>query len=108
MGRKKNVKKIVLRFAELLSKEIRVRKIILFGSYASGHHRRHSDIDIAVISPHFGKENEMKEMASLLKKAHEIDIDLEPHPFTPKEFRNPPKSSFAHEILKTGKVLYSA
>jgi predicted nucleotidyltransferase len=107
MARRKNIKWIVRHFVDILSKEIRVQKVILFGSYASGHPHRDSDIDIAVISPDLGKRNEMEEMAHLLKKAHEVDIDLEPHPFNPRELRHPEKSSYAYEILKTGKVVYS-
>lgn len=107
MARRKNIRTIVKRFVEILSKEMRVQKVILFGSYASGRPRRDSDVDIAVISPDLGKRNEMEEMAHLLKKAHEVDIDLEPHPFHPRELRHPEKSSFVYEILKTGKIVYS-
>lgn len=108
MARKKDVKKIVRRFARLLSREIRIQKVILFGSYASGRPHRDSDIDIAVVSLDLGKGNEMEEMTYLLKKAHEIDFDLEPHPYHPAELRRPEKSSFAYEILKTGRVIYSS
>lgn len=108
MARKKNIRQIIIRFVNLLAQEIRVQKIILFGSYATGHPHRDSDIDIAVISPDLGKGNEMEEMAYLLKKAHQIDIDLEPHPYNQSELRHPHRSSFAYEILKTGKIIYSA
>jgi predicted nucleotidyltransferase len=107
MARRKNIKLIVKRFVKILSREIRIQKVILFGSYASGHPHRDSDVDIAVVSPDLGKQNEMEEMAHLLKKAHEVDIDLEPHPFHPRELRHPEKCSFAYEILKTGKIVYS-
>ncbi len=107
MARRKNIKLIVKRFVKDLSREIRVQKVILFGSYVSGHPHRDSDVDIAVVSPDLGKRDEMEEMTHLLKKAHEVDIDLEPHPFHPRELRHPEKSSFAYEILKTGKVVYS-
>lgn len=107
MARKKNIKRTVRHFVNIISKDIRVQKVILFGSYASGHPHRDSDIDIAVVSPDLGKRNEMEEMAHLLKKAHEVDIDLEPHPFNPRELRHPARSSFVYEILKTGKVIYS-
>lgn len=107
MARKKNIKLIVKRFVEKMSSEIRIQKVILFGSYASGHPHRDSDVDIAVVSPDLGKRNEMEEMAHLLKEAHTVDIDLEPHPFHPREFRHPEKSSFVYEILKTGKIVYS-
>lgn len=106
MAGKKNITKIVARFAELLSREIRLETIILFGSYASGRDRKDSDIDLAVVSSDFGKKNEMEEMTYLLKKAHEIDLNIEPHPFTPRELKCPHRSSFAYEVLRTGKVVY--
>lgn len=106
MAKKKNIKSIVKRFVALLSQDIYVQKVFLFGSYAKGHPNKNSDIDIAVVSPKFGKRNEMEEMTYLLKKAHEIDIDLEPHPYHPSELKNPSKSSFVAEILRTGKVIY--
>ena len=108
MARKKNVKEIIHRFVALLSRDMRVQEIILFGSHARGDARRYSDIDIAVVSPDLGKHNEMAEMTMLLKKAHEIDVDLEPHPYHPRELKHPERGSFAYEILRTGKVVYSA
>lgn len=107
MAKKKNVRGIVKRFVDLLSKDIYVQRVVLFGSYAKGYPNKNSDIDIAVVSPGFGKRNEMEEMTYLLKKAHEIDIDLEPHPYHPNEMKNPSKSSFTAEILRTGKVIYT-
>ena len=107
MAKRKNIRWIVRHFVNILSKEIRIQKVILFGSYARGYPHRDSDIDIAVVSPDLGKGDEMEEMAHLLKMAHEVDLDLEPHPFNPRELRHPEKSSFAYEILKTGKLIYS-
>ena len=33
-----------------------IERVFLFGSYATGHHRKWSDIDVCVISPRFGKK----------------------------------------------------
>lgn len=106
MAKKKNINKIIRQFADSLKEEIRLHKLILFGSYAKGRQHKYSDIDIAVISSDFGKRNEMEEMTYLLKKAHEIDLDIEPHPYTPREMYKPHKSSFAYKILRTGKIVY--
>ena len=108
MARKKNIKGIVRKFAKLLSRDIHVQKVILFGSYAHGHPHKYSDIDVAVVSPDLGKRNEMIEMSYLLKKAHEIDLDLEPHPYSPRELKHSEKGSFAYEIQRTGKIVYAA
>ncbi len=48
------IRKIAKELAVLLTaNKIIVDKIILYGSYAAGKPREHSDIDIAVISPSF-------------------------------------------------------
>jgi len=39
-----------------LKKNIKIDQVILYGSYASGHMKLYSDIDIAIISPDFGKD----------------------------------------------------
>ena len=40
---------------ELKKNKIKVAKVILFGSRASGRAHEYSDIDLAVVSPDFGK-----------------------------------------------------
>ena len=53
---------LIKRYARLLEQRgIKVSKIILFGSHAKGMAKPDSDIDIAVISSHFGRDN-IKEM----------------------------------------------
>ena len=68
----------------LKQKGIKVSKVILFGSHAKGKANPDSDIDIAVISSQFGKNN-FKEMMLLRKLALEIDSHIEPIPFTPQD-----------------------
>jgi predicted nucleotidyltransferase len=51
------VRDIILRFVKALTKNgIRVEKALLYGSYASGNFRSGSDLDLAIISPNFGKD----------------------------------------------------
>jgi predicted nucleotidyltransferase len=48
------IKKIIKNLAKILTtNRIAVEKIILYGSYAKGNPRTHSDIDLAIISPDF-------------------------------------------------------
>ncbi len=63
----KQVEVITREFVKALrSRNIRVEKAILFGSYATGQATPDSDIDIAVISPDFGKD--YVEEAVMLKR----------------------------------------
>jgi len=88
-------------YIELLKQEgIDVSKVILFGSYAKGTAKPESDIDIAVVSSQFGKNN-LKEMMLLRRIALKIDSHIEPLPFSPREI-NDRYSTLAQEILKHG------
>jgi predicted nucleotidyltransferase len=89
------------RYIDLLKQEgIDVSKVILFGSYAKGTAKPESDIDIAIVSSQFGKNN-LKEMMLLRRLALKIDSHIEPLPFSPREI-NDRYSTLAQEILKYG------
>ena len=87
----------------LKQKGIKVSKVILFGSHAKGKANPDSDIDIAVISSQFGKNN-FKEMMLLHKLALEIDSHIEPIPFTPQDLDDR-YSTLSQEIKKYGVLL---
>ena len=48
------LKNLLSIYIESLQKGIHLEKVILYGSYAQGHPRPESDLDLAVISPDFG------------------------------------------------------
>lgn len=88
-------------YIDLLKKEgIDISRVILFGSYAKGTAKPESDIDIAIISSQFGKNN-LKEMMLLRRIALKIDSHIEPLPFSPEDI-NDRYSALAQEILKYG------
>ena len=95
---------LINRYARLLKqKGIKVSKIILFGSHAKGMAKPDSDIDIAVISSQFGRDN-LKEMMLLRKLALEIDSHIEPLPFTPQDLDDR-YSTLTQEIKKYGVLI---
>lgn len=105
MAKRISIKKskiiMVHKYVQLLKqKGINVSKVILFGSYAKGKETPDSDIDLAIVSTQFGKDN-VKEMMFLRKIALKIDSHIEPIPFTPVDLKNP-YSTLAQEILKYG------
>lgn len=87
----------------LKQKGIKVSQVILFGSHAKGNAKPDSDIDIAVISSQFGRNN-LKEMMLLRKLALEIDSHIEPLPFTPQDLEDR-YSTLSQEIKKYGVLL---
>lgn len=89
----------------LKEKGIEISKVVLFGSYAKGKAGPDSDIDLAIISSKFGKDN-WQEMILLRKLALEIDSHIEPVPFSPKDMEDR-YSTLSEEIRKYGVILYS-
>lgn len=101
---KPEIKTILKRYKRaLLQTDLPVEKVILFGSQAIGKAGRWSDIDVCVISPDFGRD-EVKEMVRLRNIALPVDIRIEPHPYSIKDFMVE-EDPFAYQIRKTGIVI---
>lgn len=101
---KKTLQEIKI-FIEVLKKnKVNIRQIILFGSMAKGKQNKYSDIDLAVISSHFGKDP-MREMMFLSKLAWSASDRIEAIPlsFEDMKLRYHP---LIGEIKKYGKVVY--
>lgn len=88
-------------YIKQIPKEMGLKKLYLFGSYANGNPNEDSDIDIAVV---FENENDFYTNQMLLMKLRrKIDLRIEPHPINEKDFTT--NNPFACEIQKTGIVL---
>lgn len=92
--------------AQLENKNIRVRQLILFGSYATGENKPHSDIDIAVISPSFKGKGILKRQELLGEAIYPLQEPIEALGFTSYEYANVAPMSFLSEIIATGKIIY--
>jgi len=93
---------IILRFVDVLnSKGIRVEKAVLYGSYASGNVHTGSDLDLAIISPDFGK-NRFEEGKMLLQIAWRIDPRLEPVPISSESYQKDTWVPLIYEIREKG------
>jgi predicted nucleotidyltransferase len=96
------IRSIVLRFVDVLnSKGIRVEKAVLYGSYASGNVHTGSDLDLAIISPDFGK-NRFEEGKMLLQVAWRIDPRLEPIPISSESYEKDTWVPLIYEIKEKG------
>jgi len=93
---------IVAKFADTASKEMKLNKVILYGSYSKGSERSDSDIDIAVVSPDFTGDR-TEDQFRLMKYRRNIDLRIEPMPFRPEEFVL--EDPFVREIIETGMVI---
>ncbi|HLD21567.1 MAG TPA: nucleotidyltransferase domain-containing protein [Patescibacteria group bacterium] len=94
-------KKIVIQYARALqASHYSFSAIYLFGSQVKGTANRWSDIDIAVVSNRLQRDYDANRFA-LWKIRRQVDLRIEPHGFTVKDFANN-ANPMAYEIRKTG------
>lgn len=100
----KKVTEEIERFMESLEKMgVKVNRIIIFGSYAIGRAREHSDIDLVVISDAFKGVNLLKRLELIgiaLAKARVIE-PVEALGYTEEEYESRGKGSFIGDEVKT-------
>ena len=80
---------------------IKVSKVFLYGSHVGEEAGPDSDIDIALISPQFGKDR-VDEGQFLFRYAWRIDARIEPIPISEKDWRENNSSTMIYEIKKNG------
>ncbi len=73
--------------AALQAKGLQVERAYLYGSYAKGHARRDSDIDIAIVSKDLTGDW-LDDYCRVTRIADSIDVRMEVVPFQPKDFRD--------------------
>ncbi len=83
----------------IITAGIPVQKIIIFGSRAKGTARADSDIDLAIVSPSFGKD--YFDEGVMLMHLRDGVYEIEPHPMHPDDL-NDKWSTFTHEVKKWG------
>ena len=98
------VRAIINRYVDFLAKELNVKRVILFGSYARDTATEDSDIDIAIESPDFG-DNYVKDWQKLYRCVWRSGVEpiIEPRPLHPGI-----NSMINEEIEKNGIVIYEA
>ncbi|PIS07998.1 nucleotidyltransferase [Candidatus Berkelbacteria bacterium CG10_big_fil_rev_8_21_14_0_10_43_13] len=98
-------KQIGKRYAQhLRQNHFPFKQIYLFGSFAKGSFDEESDIDIAVISDKFDEVDVKKWFQNrfkLGKLRFDVDLRIEPHGLSPKEFEDE-DSIMTYEIKKHG------
>lgn len=102
--RVRNIEEVILQFVSELEKEVRIEKVVLFGSYAREAPRDFSDIDLLIVSPDFegGTENDYTLLDRIARKVNPL---IEAIPYTPEDFDNFEKGDFVHEVQLTGRVI---
>ena len=102
-----NISKILSEFITVIKDTFgdRVRKIILYGSYARGDYREDSDIDVAVAVPRSSISKDiLEDMTKLCKLRRDVSVDIEPVLIIDEE----DPSGFLESISEYGEVVYSS
>lgn len=92
---------IAQRYSEIVLNHMTAKKVVLFGSQATGLANKTSDIDIAVIVDRV--DDDFLEVNAILYKLRR-NIDDRIEPILIQEDDDP--SGFLEGILKTGKIIY--
>lgn len=90
----------VKRYAAKVRQHMKVRAIVLYGSYARGTQQQYSDIDVAVVVDSV-KGDYITTSASLFRLVRDVDARIEPILLTKND-----KSGFLEHVLRYGKVIY--
>jgi len=99
---KKEIIEQVTEYTALLKREgITVEKVFIFGSVVRNQDQPDSDIDLAVISPDFGKDR-FEERVRLTRLAYQTGFRIDPHPVGLDEFEKEDWKTIIHEIKTTG------
>jgi len=104
---KRAVIEIVERFRLILEKDnIKINKIILYGSFANNTNNNDSDIDLIVISDDFDNFNYWERIDLLSNAIYKIFEPIEAFSFTTNEWEN--SNSFLVDYAKNGEIIYAA
>jgi len=105
MGKKESLISALGDFKQKLQKKIDIKKMVLFGSYARGDYKKHSDVDLIIVSPNFKKIRFPKRSWDFYNLWN-IDLPVDYLCFTPEEFEKQKKKvSIVSMALKEGIVI---
>ena len=96
---KEKIDEIIIKYSRLVQKEIDVKHVYLYGSYAKGNHSSDSDIDIAIIGDDFSGDP-IEDTLKLMRIRRKTDNRIEPRPFKTSDFNS--SNPLAREIMNTG------
>jgi len=102
MGRNDDLIRQLNKFVKLISREYPIKKMILFGSQATGKARENSDVDLIVISKAFQHRRRIKRSPPLYLKWN-LKYPVDFLCYTPEEFEKKKKQlGIVQQAVKEG------
>ena len=103
--KRQEIEGIVVRYKQELRRlGIKVKKVILYGSYARGNAKEYSDIDLIVISEDFRGRNLRERLEILGLAAGRVFEPIEALGYTSKEIQSKDRETFVGGILNSASV----
>lgn len=79
-----------------------IKKVFLYGSFATGRWNKDSDIDVGIVIDGLEKMDEIKVLGQLYRKTQNINTLIEPYCVSYKEYKKPQRASILESIIKSG------
>lgn len=104
---KKQIELSIKKYLEnLKAQNIRVKKVILYGSMAASTSDKDSDIDLAIVSPDLGRDR-FNEAVMLKKLTFGVDLYISLRPYSTEQYQKAKQGDFLYdEIIQKGKTVY--
>jgi predicted nucleotidyltransferase len=90
----------IKKFKEKISSDLKIKKVILFGSYSNGSFSEESDIDLCIIAEDV--DNSFLATLRIAPKIIGIDLRIEPLVFSVKDYEENSKFGILKEIKEQG------
>jgi len=90
----------IKKFREIISTDLKITKVILFGSYDKGNFSDDSDIDLCIIAENI--ENSFLTTLKIAPKVIGIDLRIEPIVFSSKDYNENSDFGVLREIKEKG------
>lgn len=109
MADKREARKVILSVTERIRREYRPKRIVLFGSYATGNPGPDSDIDLLIVKDTEERPIDRRVAVARIAADRSRLIPVEPIVLTPQEIesRLAVGDQFLAEILESGEPLYA-
>lgn len=103
---KKKITKPLREFLSAIPKQVKVDKVVLFGSFAKNKATTASDIDVFIVSNSFKNWDEDKRLDVLYKASRFIEPEIHPWGVTREEWETANEFSLIDQARISGKTAH--